>query len=145
MSFGATKNGAMGAEAVVIFDPAHAREMKFLRKQSTQLASKGRFLAAQFLALAENDLWLENARNANAMAQQLLHGVRLIDGVRVTQPVQGSAVFAIVAPQALERLQQDFHFYVWNELTGEVRWMANWATSAEDVDQFVAAIRSAVS
>ncbi len=71
LSFGATKNGAMGAEAVVVFDPALAGEMLFLRKQSMQLASKMRYLAAQFLALAENDLWLENARHANAMAQRL--------------------------------------------------------------------------
>ena len=76
LSFGATKNGAMGAEAVVVFDPTLAGEMLFLRKQSMQLASKMRYVSAQFLALAENDLWLASARHANAMAQRLAAGVR---------------------------------------------------------------------
>jgi threonine aldolase len=141
LSFGASKNGAIGAEAVVTFDPAHAAEMKFLRKQSTQLASKARYVAAQFLALAEGDLWRANARNANAMARRLADGVRDIPGVRITQPVEASAVFAILPRAAIAQLQRDFHFYLWNELTAEVRWMANWATSAADVDEFLTAIR----
>ncbi|MGH7593664.1 MAG: threonine aldolase family protein [Gemmatimonadales bacterium] len=143
LSFGGTKNGAMGAEAVVVFDPARARELKFLRKQSAQLASKARYLAAQFLALAEDDLWLVNAQNANAMARRLADGVGDIPGVRITQPVEASAVFAVLPPVVTERLQRDFQFYVWNAATDEVRWMANWATTAEDVDEFIAAIRAA--
>jgi threonine aldolase len=143
LSFGGTKNGAMGAEAVVVFDPARAAELKFLRKQSGQLASKGRYLAAQFLALAEDGLWLANARNANAMARRLADGVRDLPGVRITQRVEASAVFAVLPRPLTERLQRDFNFYVWNEATDEVRWMTSWATSAEDVDEFVAAIRSA--
>lgn len=143
LSFGGTKNGAMGAEAVVVFDPDRATELRFLRKQSAQLASKGRYLAAQFLALAEADLWLANARNANAMARRLADGVRDVPGVRITQRVEASAVFAVLARSLTERLQRDFNFYVWNEATDEVRWMTSWATSAEDVDEFIAAIRSA--
>lgn len=142
LSFGASKNGAMGAEAVVMFDAAHAVEMKFLRKQSAQLASKARYVAAQFLALAAGDLWHANAHNANAMARRLADGVRGVGGVHITQAVEASAVFATLPRSAIERLQRDFHFYVWNELTDEVRWMTNWATSAEDVDDFVAAIRA---
>lgn len=142
LSFGATKNGAMGAEAVVVFDPARASEMKFLRKQSMQLASKMRFLAAQFIALAEHDLWLANAQHANAMAQRLAAGVRSIAGVRITQEVQGSAVFAILPRAVTERLQQEFHFYFWNEALLEVRWMTNWATSEADVDEFLVSIRA---
>ena len=145
LSFGGTKNGAMGAEAVVVFDPARASELKFLRKQSAQLASKARYLAAQFLALAEDDLWLANARNANTMARRLADGVRDLPGVRITQPVEASAVFAVLPRPVTGRLQQDFHFYLWNEAIDEVRWMTNWATSAEDVDEFIAAIRSALS
>ena len=142
LSFGATKNGGMGAEAIVVFDPALAHELKFLRKQSMQLASKMRYLAAQFLALAEDDLWLANARHSNAMAVRLAAGVRCIAGVRITQEVQGSAVFAILPRAVTERLQQQFHFYFWNNSIDEVRWMTSWATSEADVDELLAAVRS---
>jgi threonine aldolase len=145
LSFGATKNGAMGAEAVVVFDPALAGEMLFLRKQSMQLASKMRYLAAQFLALAENDLWLDNARHANAMAQRLAAAVRTIAGVEITQKVEASAVFAVLPRAVSERLQQKFHFYFWNHSPQEVRWMTNWATSEADVDELVAAVREAMA
>lgn len=141
LSFGATKNGAMAAEAVVIFDPALAREMLFLRKQSMQLASKMRYLSAQFLAMAEGELWLANARHANAMAQRLAAGVRDIPGVAITQKVEASAVFADLPRSVSERLQEEFHFYFWNHSHTEVRWMTSWATSEDDVDEFVAAIR----
>jgi threonine aldolase len=145
LSFGATKNGAMGAEAVVLFDSALAGEMRFLRKQSMQLASKMRYLAAQFLALAEGDLWLANARNANAMAQRLAAGLRGVAGIEITQEVEANAVFATLPRPAIERLQREFHFYVWNEPLHEVRWMTNWATSESDVDSFLAAIRQALA
>lgn len=140
LSFGATKNGGMGAEAVVVFDPALAAELKYLRKQSAQLASKMRFLSAQFAALAEGELWLRNARHANAMARRLHEGVREFPGVRITQRVEGNAIFAVLPPEVTARLQRDFHFYVWNEASGEVRWMTSWATTEGDVDEFVAAI-----
>jgi threonine aldolase len=142
LSFGATKNGAMGAEAVVVFDPGLAGEMLFLRKQSMQLPSKMRYLSAQFLALAEDDLWLANARHANAMAQRLAAGVRTIPGVEITQKVEASAVFATLPRAVSERLQQRFHFYFWNHSPEEVRWMTSWATNAEDVDELVAAIQA---
>lgn len=145
LSFGASKNGAMGAEAVVMFDDRFTAEMKFLRKQSAQLASKARYVAAQFLALAEGDLWQANARNANAMARRLAESVGGIAGLRLTQPVEASAVFATLPRAAIVRLQADFHFYVWNESTDEVRWMTNWATAPEDVDEFAVAVRAALS
>jgi threonine aldolase len=145
LSFGATKNGAMGAEAVVVFDPALAAEMLFVRKQSMQLASKMRFLSAQFLALAEGDLWLANATHANTMAQRLAAGVRSIPGVEITQKVEASAVFATLPRAVSERLQERFHFYFWNHSATEVRWMTSWATSTEDVDELVAAIRTEMS
>jgi threonine aldolase len=144
LSFGAAKNGCMGAEAVLLFDPARAVEMKFLRKQSMQLASKMRFLAAQILALAEEDRWLANARQANAMARRLADGVRGLPQLEITQAVDANAVFVMLPEEIVKRLQRDFQFYVWNEKSGEVRWMTNWATSEADVDEFVAAIRSAL-
>jgi threonine aldolase len=141
LSFGATKNGAINAEAVLVFDSTLATELPFLRKQSAQLASKMRFQSAQFLALAEGDLWLANARHANAMAKRLAAGLSGIPGVTVTQPVEANAVFAILPPVLTTALQERFHFYVWNETTGEVRLMASWATAAEDVDELVGAVR----
>lgn len=145
LSFGASKNGAMGAEAIVALNGASVDELKYLRKQSAQLPSKGRYLAAQFLALADGDLWLANARHANAMAARLAAGVRDIAGVRITQAVQASAVFAVLPRAVTEALQRDFHFYVWNEATDEVRWMTSWATDEADVDEFGGAIRAALS
>lgn len=144
LSFGATKNGGMNAEAVLVFDPVLAAELPFLRKQSAQLASKMRFQSAQFLALAEGGLWLANARHANAMAKRLEVGLRAIDGVSITQPVESNAVFALLPPAVTLALQADFHFYVWTEVTGEVRLMPSWATQPHDVDELVAAIAKAM-
>lgn len=141
VTFGATKNGALGAEAVVFMDPTVAATFPFIRKQGMQLASKMRFLAGQFLALLEDDRYLELARHANTMARRLAEGVRGVPGVRITQAVEANAVFAVVEPALRQRLLEEFLFYVWDEATGEVRWMASWATTAEDVDRFMAAVR----
>lgn len=137
LSFGLTKDGGMGAEAVIVFDPALAAEMKYLRKQSMQLASKMRYLAAQVLAMGQDDLWLTNARHANAMAQRLADGLRAIPGVAITQKVESNGVFALLPAGVSERLQRKYHFYVWNEVTGEVRLMCSWATTKEEVDGLV--------
>lgn len=144
LSFGGTKNGLLGGEAVVFFDPADAAEFRFIRKQGMQLASKMRFVAAQFDALLTDDLWLRSARHANAMAERLEERVRRIDGVTITQPVDANAVFAIVPRQAIPVIQERFFFYVWNEERSEVRWMASWDTTAGDVDEFAATIARAV-
>lgn len=145
LSFGATKNGGINAEAVVVLNPALAAEMPFLRKQSTQLASKMRYQSAQFLALAEGDLWRSNAMHSNAMAARLAAGLREIAGVTITQPVEANAVFAILPPAVTTRLQETFHFYVWNEESGEVRLMTSWATAPEDVDELLTAVRAAMA
>lgn len=140
VTFGGTKNGALGAEAVVFLDPAPAREFRFIRKQGMQLASKMRFLAAQFLALLEDDRYLTLARHANGLARRLEAGVVGVLGVRVTQRVEGNAVFAVVAPPLREALLREFLFHVWDEETGEVRWMTSWATTEAMVDHFVARV-----
>jgi threonine aldolase len=143
LSFGATKNGVLLGEAVVFLRPELAESFAYLRKQTLQLASKGRYLAAQVVALLEGDLWRRNAAHANAMAARLASAVAGVPGVRVTQPVQANAVFAVIAPAAARTLQRDFHFYVWDEPTGEVRWMCSWDTTPDDVDVFAAAIERA--
>ena len=125
-----------------MLNPELAPSLLYLRKQSMQLASKMRFISAQLLALLEDDLWRKSAGHANAMAVRLADGVREV--VQVTQPVQANGVFAILPPGAAEELQREFKFYVWNELTGEVRWMCSWDTTEEDVDAFVAAVKGVV-
>jgi threonine aldolase len=145
LSFGGTKNGLLGAEAVVLLKPDLAEGFPYLRKQSLQLASKMRFLSAQLDALLTNDLWRRNAQQANAMAARLAGAVTNIDGVEITRPAQANAVFARLDAGAIADLQQQFDFYTWDESAGEVRWMCSWDTTEQDVDEFVAAIREAVS
>jgi threonine aldolase len=145
LSFGATKNGALFAEAVVLLHEDNGESAKFKRKQSMQLASKGRFLAAQLEALLTDDVWRRPAANANAMAQRLADAVRGIDGVTLTQEPKANALFAILPPGVAEELQRDWRFYTWDENTGEVRWMCSWDTTADDVDAFAAAVGEAVA
>jgi threonine aldolase len=145
LSLGGTKNGLLGAEAVVILNPDLGGEFQYLRKQSMQLASKMRFLAAQFDALLQDELWRRCAEQANAMAARLAS--RLVDVPRmsISRPVQTNAVFAVLPAGATESLRRAFPFYVWDERSGEVRWMCSWDTTEEDVDEFAVAIRDAVS
>jgi threonine aldolase len=144
LSFGATKNGGMGAEAVVLLRDEIADGFRYRRKQAMQLGSKMRYMSAQLDALLTDDLWRRCAEHANAMARRLADAVRGTRGVTIAQPVEANAVFAILDPAVTARLQQDWPFYVWDEGTGEVRWMAAWDTVPEDVDAFAAAIRAAL-
>lgn len=139
VSFGLTKNGAVGVEVILAFDAGIAETLRFFRKQSTQLASKMRFLSAQILALAEADRWRVNATHANAMASRLAEGLRRINGVRITQAVESNAVFVILPHRITTALQEQFHFYLWDELSGEVRLMCSWATHPDEVDAFLQA------
>jgi threonine aldolase len=142
LSFGGTKVGLLAGEAVVVLRPELVEALPYLRKQSMQLASKMRFVSAQLESLLVGEVWRRAAGHANAMARRLAEGIE--GAVTITQAVQANAVFAILPPGAAERLQQDFRFYVWNEHTGEVRWMCSWDTTEEDVDAFVAAILGVV-
>lgn len=140
LSFGGTKNGLLLGEAVVCFRPELSRDTIFVRKQKMQLASKMRFLAAQFSAFFTDDLWLENARHANAMARRLAEKVRTVPAVRIVQPVEANAVFASLPRPARDRLLEKYFFYTWDEEKCEVRWMCSWDTTAEQVDRFAAEI-----
>ena len=144
VSFGGTKNGLLGAEAVVVLDPAASTGLTYLRKMNMQLASKMRFISAQLVALLEGDLWLRSAQHANAMAQRLHRGVADLPGVRVARPVQANAVFAVLPPGVADRLRAQFRFYDWDVATGEVRWMCAFDTTEADVDAFVTAIAAEV-
>jgi threonine aldolase len=142
LSFGGTKNGGMGADAVIVMRAGLAADVPFQRKQQMQLASKMRFLSAQFTALLEDHLWLRNARHANAMARRLAAGVSEIPGVRLRYPVQSNAVFATLDPAHIAELRREWSFHVWDEDEHVVRWMTAFDTAEADVDAFIAAVRS---
>jgi threonine aldolase len=140
LSFGGTKNGAMGVEAVIVMRRADAVNAPYLRKQHMQLSSKMRFLAAQFNALLADDLWLANATHANAMAARLASGLASIPGVDLAYPVQSDVVFARLDPGHIAELQRDWTFHVWDESTSIVRWMTAYDTQESDVDAFLSDI-----
>jgi len=140
LSFGGTKNGAMGVEAVIVMRAADAVNAPYLRKQQLQLSSKMRFLAAQFIALLEDDLWLKNARHANAMAARLAAGLAGMPGVEVVHPVESDAVFAALDPGHIAELQREWIFHVWDEAMSVVRWMTAFDTQESDVDAFLSGI-----
>jgi threonine aldolase len=141
LSFGGTKNGLMYGEAIVVLNPDAVRGVDFLRKAAMQLSSKMRFVGVQFETLLSNDLWLRSARHANAMAGRLAAAVRDIPGLQITRDAQVNGVFAVLPREVTVRLQEQFHFYVWSEHTGEVRWMCSFDTTEQDVDDFAEAIR----
>jgi threonine aldolase len=140
LSYGATKNGAMGAEAVVSFRPDAHSSLLFIRKQSMQLASKMRFVAAQFKALLSDELWRHNAAHANEMAGRLAAGVAEIPGVSIAYPIEANGVFAALPVAVTEQLQHEYPFYVWDPPSGVVRWMTSFDTTEQDVDDFVVLI-----
>jgi threonine aldolase len=145
LSFGGTKNGLMLGEAICFFNPQqHAGAAPFVQKQAMQLASKMRYVGAQFERLLSEDRWSHYASHANAMAQRLYHRVREISGIRVTRPVRCNAVFATLDRDSIERIQREFFFYVFDESLPEVRWMTHWATTPQDVDDFAGCIEGAV-
>ena len=144
LSFGGTKNGMMYGEAVVFFDSNLAKNFEFIRKQGMQLASKMRYISAQFLSFLDDDLWLQNALHANAMAQLLAEQLNGIDGVRVSQKVQTNMVYAVIPNHCIEKLQKQYYFHRFNERTCEVRLMCSFTTTPEDVLGFAAAIRKTV-
>jgi threonine aldolase len=140
VSFGGTKNGLMLAECVIVLNPDLDAGMRYVRKSAMQLGSKMRFVSAQLLALLEGDLWLRNARHANAMAQRLVSAVSGLPGLEIAQPVEANAVLAVLPPEVIPRLQKQVEFYVWDEHRHEVRWMTGFDTTEDDVDAFAALI-----
>lgn len=142
LSFGGTKNGLMAAEAIIFFDRALADNTGFYRKQAMQLASKMRFVAAQFTALLEKDLWRQNARHANDMAALLAGQIGDIPGLEIIAPVETNAVFARIPPAWIKPLQAHALFAVWDSHESVVRWMTSFDTAAEDIMTFAAVIKN---
>ena len=141
VSFGGTKNGLMMGEAVVLLNPSICPDFKYRRKQAMQLCSKMRFIAAQFDAYFENDLWRRNAEHSNHMAQLLYNAVKDIPGVKVVYPVQANGVFAQLPRKVWKELQNRYFFYDWDEDADVVRWMCAFDTTEEDIEKFVGVLK----
>lgn len=142
LSFGGTKNGLMFGEAIVILNPELGKNFKYLRKQGMQLASKMRYIGAQFNVYLSNDLWKRNAAHANRMAQMLEKEVKGIPGVTITQKVQANGLFVRIPANTVESLRNEYFFYTWDETTSEVRWMCSFDTTEEDIKDFARILRS---
>jgi threonine aldolase len=136
LSFGGTKNGFLMGEAIVVLNKTLSVDLKYLRKQSCQLPSKTRFIAAQFISYLQNNVWREIAVHSNKMASRLRAAVEKIPAVTITTETQSNAVFAQIPKSMVKPLREKFFFYIWDEHTFECRWMASWDTTTEDVDQF---------
>jgi threonine aldolase len=143
LSLGATKNGALCAEAVVFFDAALAADFDRRRKRAGHLWSKFRFLSAQLLAYLEHDVWLVNARHANQMAARLGQGLGVLPGVKLLHPVDANEVFVEIAEAQVAALETQFKFYRWplhvSDKGVAIRLVTSYATPATDVDAFIAA------
>src|SRR5215469_11537402 len=144
LTFGGTKNGIVGGEAVVFFRREFSSDFLYLRKQGMQLASKMRFIAVQFEALLTNDLWKRSAEHANRMARVLEAEIRKIPQVRIVWKVEANGVFAQLPKQAIEKIKQQYFFYPWIEDEGIVRWMCSFDTTEEDVREFAKCVAEAV-
>jgi threonine aldolase len=144
LSFGGTKNGLMGGEAVVFFNKKLAENFLYVRKQGMQLASKMRFIAVQFEALLKDDLWAEGARHANRMARFLEEEVRKIPQIKVVYPVEANGVFVKLPHEAIAKVQGRYFFYVWNEEQSVVRWMCSFDTTEDDIREFTKFVRAEI-
>jgi threonine aldolase len=138
ISFGCIKNGGLSAEALVLFDLSLADQLRWRRKRAGQMPSKGRFNAAQIIAMVENDVWLRNARAANAGAQALAAAAK----DRLLHPVQANEVFVQLAPGEPDRLRaQGFNFYDWGDAgSNEARLVVSWDTPAAHVEALARAL-----
>jgi threonine aldolase len=141
LSFGGTKNGMMYGEAVCFLEPGLSSDFRYIRKQGMQLASKMRFIAAQFIAYFRNDLWLKNALHANRLAGILEEKIKGLDGVTITQKVESNGIFVILPGDVAKELQKTYFFYPWNEELSEYRLMTSWDTTEKDIDGFVSLLK----
>ena len=137
LSLGGTKNGAMFAEAVLFVNPDLSHDFALRRQQTMQLASKHRYIAAQFTALFGTDLWKENALHANAMARRLSDGFAAA-GITITHATEANEVFVKMPAETSARLREIATFHPWDPKTGELRFVCAWDTRVEDVDAVIA-------
>lgn len=137
LSFGGTKNGLMGVEAVLFFGPNRPQDFKFIRKQALQLPSKTRFLAVQMQRYLSSHLWREIAEHSLTMAQRLANQIAAIPEARILYPVQSNAVFVNIPRGWAKAIREKFFFYVWDEHTWDLRWMTTFDTQVSTIDNFI--------
>ncbi len=137
LSFGGTKNGMMMGEAVIYFNKNLAKDFYQMRKQSLQHLSKMRFIAAQFIAFLQDDLWIKNATHANEMAKYMAQELSKVPNITISRPTEANAVFSIMTPALIETLQKDYYFYEFTPEIHETRLMCSFATTKEDIDLFI--------
>ena len=141
LSFGGTKNGCLAAEAVVFFKPELAENFAFFHKRSGQLLSKMRFIAAQLDAYVTGDVWLRNARHANAMAQRLSEGLAALPGIELAYPTQSNEIFVRLPKSVIEGVESDGYEINQDELDGSAaRFVTAWNTDPSDIDRLLASI-----
>ncbi len=141
LSFGGTKNGMMIGEAVCFLTLGLSDDFKYIRKQGMQLASKMRFISAQFIAWFRDDLWKNCASHSNSMARILAERLERISQVKITQKVESNGVFVIIPHETAEKVRQEYFFYPWDEKNSEYRLMTSWDTTEEDIDEFVTLLK----
>ena len=144
VSFGGTKNGLMFGEAVITFHPALTEDMRFYRKQITQLYSKMRYISAQYQAYLKDELWRSNALHANQMAKLLAEKLAEIPQVTITQDVTVNSLYVILPREITPALMEKYHFYMWNEALNEVRLMCSYNTQVEHIEEFIDNLRSMI-
>ncbi len=141
LSFGGTKNGMMMGEAVCFLKPGLSEDFRYIRKQGMQLASKMRYISAQYTAYFRNDLWKQCASHANKMASILGEKLKQVDKITITQKVESNGVFVIIPKVVAETVMKHYFFYPWNEQTSEYRLMTSWDTTEEDIEEFVTLLK----
>ncbi|WP_294081324.1 threonine aldolase family protein [Proteiniphilum sp. UBA5384] len=143
-TLGGTKNGLMLGEVLIALRKELAENIKYYRKQTTQLYSKMRFISAQFIPYLKKNIWLENARKSNNAAQKLYKEISSIEGIKFTQSVQSNALFFILSREIAEKLRERYFFYDWDESRNEVRLVCSWDTTDEDIRDFACYLRELV-
>ncbi len=141
LSFGGTKNGMMLGEAICFLSPGLSSDFKYIRKQGMQLASKMRFISAQYIAYFRNDLWKNCASHSNAMARILAERLNQFREIKITQTVQSNGVFVVMPSEIAENMRNQYFFYPWDEKTSEYRLMTSWDTTEADIEDFIFLLR----
>lgn len=144
-TLGGTKNGLMFGEALVPLRKALGENIKYYRKQTTQLYSKMRFISAQFIPYLNENIWLENALKSNSAAQKLVDEMSCVPGIEITQPVESNAVFFILPKKITDKLRERYFFYDWDESRNEMRLVCSWDTTDEDIAQFIGYLKTLTS
>lgn len=137
ISFGGTKNGLLGAEAVILFDQNRAKDFKYIRKQGLQLPSKTRFLAAQFNAYLKNDMWKRIADQVTSEARHLQKELQAFPEIRVAFPVESNALFVKLPKQWIEPVKKQFFFYIWDVDKSMARWMISWDWTRQHTEKLL--------